>query len=353
MASYSVSKTRNGWRLLQKIYNLGKPATIQIPLTAYKELGINGKWTREEAKVFVSRLNKQNTIVKTRAEEVIRVASRFKRIEEADDAFLPEIIVEKFVIFLEDENFGNPKYFPKVISRWKCAQRLIMDLKIKPTEYYAKKRLIYKFFIKDCRSLDHTKKVIRILNMWGRFSSGQFDPVPVPTGVERAAIVNAYKQSETHRAPSEPITPEALEAHRKELTQENYNWIFVSVWLGLRPHEIDVRNTEEFVQDGTPCVCVFQSKLITLEDEDKWKIIPCIYPEQRQALLLWNNVKRPGPKKIPAVFGKKVNLYGGRKGFDLLMKDRGHSQYHVSIWLGHQSISTTFTDYRNKRVAEF
>jgi integrase len=44
-----------------------------------------------------------------------------------------------------------------------------------------------------------------------------------------------------------------------------------------------------------------------------------------------------------------ITLYGGRKGFIELMKRYGQTFEHISAWLGHASVTTTYQAYYNRQ----
>jgi hypothetical protein len=103
--------------------------------------------------------------------------------------------------------------------------------------------------------------------------------VPPPRGHERQRIVDAFYEKERRcRKASKPITPELLQSTHGKLNQKNLNWIFLTVWLGLRPKEVDgLKNTDlwraETLFNGKKVIWVYQTKIIALPPEDRWKPI--------------------------------------------------------------------------------
>ena len=140
------------------------------------------------------------------------------------------------------------------------------------------------------------------------------------------------------------------------MNRPNLNWLILSVWFGLRPKEIDnLRDRKlwsvETLPNGRKILWVFQTKIIALPEEDRWKPIPIIYEEQKFALEILKsmNFKRPLVKTIRAHCGNGVDLYGGRKGFSDLMLSRKQSIENISIWMGHSSLDRTWRSYKSRR----
>ena len=106
------------------------------------------------------------------------------------------------------------------------------------------------------------------------------------------------------------------------MNQANFNWLFLSVWPGLRPQEIDNLHEIQLWRVETPIVgrkvfWIYQTKIIALPPEDRWK-------PMRQ------------------YFSKDIDLYGGRKGFTDLMLSRGNTIENISIWMGHSTLDRTW-----------
>lgn len=141
---------------------------------------------------------------------------------------------------------------------------------------------------------------------------------------------------------------------------EQFNWLFISVWLGLRPLEIDnLKDSKmwevEELPTGTQVLWVFQTKLVALPPIDRWKPIPLIYDEQKFALKMIESksFERPLMKTVRRYFGRGISLYGGRKGFTDLMLEKGNSLESISQWMGHSTISRTWRTYKDRRGVKF
>ncbi len=129
-----------------------------------------------------------------------------------------------------------------------------------------------------------------------------------------------------------------------------------SFLFGLRPQEIDnLHDTSlwklEIPVQGRKVLWVFQTKLVALPPEDRWKPIPLLYDEQEFAfrIIESKSFKRPLVKSLRQYFGRGIDLYGGRKGFTDLMLSKGHFLENISIWMGHSTLERTWKSYKNKR----
>ena len=137
-------------------------------------------------------------------------------------------------------------------------------------------------------------------------------------------------------------------------------WIYLSVWLGLRPKEVDQLLREamsriETLPCGTQAVWVYQTKLTSIPHDRRWKPIPLIFKEQKciARLITKREFERPLGKTIKRYFGERTTLYGGRKGFTDLMLGRGQRLEDISQWLGHRSIERTWRNYKDQRILHF
>lgn len=62
--------------------------------------------------------------------------------------------------------------------------------------------------------------------------------MPKPRGYDRRRLLEAYHDSNNGKT-SDPINPKQLEEVKENFSLEQYNWIYLTVWLGLRPLEAD------------------------------------------------------------------------------------------------------------------
>ena len=198
-------------------------------------------------------------------------------------------------------------------------------------------------------------------NLWGFFISRKlarpFLPIPRPNGYERQRLIDAYYSKEKNsRRPSQPLTPDLLQQALPRINNLNFNWLYLSVWLGLRPQEVDNLHQPEMwfteiLPNGRIVLWVYQTKIIALPPADRWKPIPILFDEQRFTLRIIESRKfrRPTTRTVHKYFGANIDLYGGRKGFSDLMLSKGHSLENISIWMGHSTLDRTWRSYKNKK----
>ncbi len=141
--------------------------------------------------------------------------------------------------------------------------------------------------------------------------------------MEKSFLLDAYFQKQgRHVCESDSITPKQLEDAKGKLNEQNYNWMYLSVWLGLRPLEIDqLRNQNYYrlqkVGENSALLWVYQTKLVSVPPRYKWKLIPLIFEGQVEAIKIIERgyFKRPLNKTVRLHFGVHTTLNGGRKGF--------------------------------------
>lgn len=124
------------------------------------------------------------------------------------------------------------------------------------------------------------------------------------------------------RKASAPLTPKTLMKKKGMINQYNFNWLLISVWLGLRPKEVDNLHQKRFwkvesLGSGLVILWVYQTKSVALPPEDRWKSIPLLLQDQVTILqiLKSSNSRRPLMKTIRRHLGDDINRYGGRKRF--------------------------------------
>ena len=361
--TYSVSASNSykcGWRLRHKRWVDNKPKTFVVPVQAWLALGFEQTMSIEAAKARASHLN---AIKSAEIESARNAANRVIRLETSTSVYLPEYLVEQFSSLLMGRRHSGITHKKKMKSHWKKAQQLIIELQIMPEAYGANSERIYDWFVDKEISLEYASKLIGLLNRWGELcckaNSTFFEKIRMPTGRDRSAIGDAYAEADTFQGESDALTPTMLINSRAKFKDEQFKWLFISVWFGLRPQEIDALKTsdnkkwkvETDAASGAKVLWIYQPKLVAIEKEKRWKPIPIMYPEQESALqfALSGVIKAPSYKKIHDVFGERMRLYGGRKNFLDMMLDKGQELVNISMWLGHQGIERSYTKYRNKR----
>lgn len=355
------------WSLYYQFYKDKKRVSELVQKLAYPEFGFRLDMTLEEARKRAKQLNAERKIEK---DKIRNSAERVVEIKILNKTLFPPEQVEAFVELLDEENFGSDIHLSKIRSHFNFIQRLCVDLKLSsPAVYRNESKKIYKYFLKKKISVNYAKRLISILNRWGKFVSknnGSFyEEVLVPKGRERSAIAEAQRTKEGVntelgvRTESAPLTPENLEKNKQNLSLDNYNWLYLSVWLGLRPEEVDSLKDPSNFQlkkiDGVLVLRVYQSKLMSIPEDQRWKNIPLIFTEQQKCVSIINEglFKRPLTKTLRKYLGEGVTLYGGRKNFVDLCLDRGQDFVDIAAWMGHKDTSITFKVYKNRETVRF
>ncbi|MCK6595083.1 MAG: hypothetical protein L6Q37_03275 [Bdellovibrionaceae bacterium] len=331
----------------------------------WRSLGFHNLMTIEEARVRVRQLNAQRHL----KEQEKRIQQR--KLEEEQyarriDSVLPiEFIAEfeqRFLRIRDSETTKRLRKKSRAFVIWKAAQKLIYEMQIDPSDWLYSAHEIYDYFYRRKLSLRYSLAILKFVNLWGFFISKKlarpFHPIPVPRGYERQRLLDSFYEKDRTKisVPSKEITPEQLDDVRMTMNQLNFNWVYISVWFGLRPQEVDnLHNPSlwriETLATGRKILWAFQTKIIALPPEDRWKPIPIIFEQQEFALRIIESeaFKRPLTKTIRKHFGQGTTLYGGRKGFTDLMLSKGQALENISIWMGHSTMARTWRSYKRRR----
>ncbi len=192
----------------------------------------------------------------------------------------------------------------------------------------------------------------------------------------RIAINDAHLTKEVAvRKRAVPITRPDLENMYSLIDKSNeeemgfYRWVRASWLFGLRPSELDrfilgEQDEDRIVfDDGVKCLQVKQTKTVNKNGVRlTYKKIPVLRKEQEEALaeILNFPATRPEPEWMDKHLrikskkykpeGHKFDCYSGRKGFIDLMLSPDYNQKleNISVYLGHTSITTSFTHYKDK-----
>ncbi len=347
-----TAKRKNGLRSW-RVFHVDKTKQRTVKTSEYSQLGLSTNLNYEQAKAVLRSLNKDSHHKRIeRAKNVAQV-----RVQETENAvllYLPKAFTTEF----EQESFGDGEN-STAARYWEASKRCIADLKMGIEVICKNPKLVYRYCQKKQYSLSYTKKIIFTLNLYGKWWSAKVDKaylaIPSPRGVEQERISDTYLDSGKQTKESAPLTPENLTSKKNVLSAEHYNWLFISVWLGLRPHEIDeLKKKQTWAMeetDGMKVLLVYQSKLSGIPRDKRWKYIPLFFKEQLKALEIINSgeFKRPLVKTVRLHLGQGVTCYGGRKGFVDLMLKKGRKFTEVSVWLGHQTLDQTFKAYKDKK----
>lgn len=362
----SKEKTcKTGWRLMREFWEDGKRRQRSIPKSAWHALGFLPTMSLEEARLRAKTINAQNSILRREAMAKARIAERIERDALAHTAFIPKNLNEQFKNWLQENVTGSEKHLEKILIQWNRVKKIIITLELIPSDYAHNKKKIYRYFISQEYSLDYTKKLLRLLNLYGRFVArltGQyFEPIEAPKGHDREMINDAYTESSSYYGPSDPITPEILKSVKDKIPEKSWNWLFISLWFGLRPSELEMCLSDPRrwrVEKGEKDILwVYQNKLTSKPKHLRWKPIPILFPEQTQALKILREGDAAKPlaktmRKYLSDYGH-LTTYCGRKGFTDLMLARKQKLEDIAHWLGHSSIEMTWTVYKDKRKVSY
>jgi len=365
--SLKTKKSDPKWKVQLRSYKqediekYGKPGqkskTVErdLPKHEWERYGFMFNMSLEEAKEKAKQWNAQKKLDDERKARFAR-EERLKEEALLESAFLPSLLVTKFEEkLLDDSDFSAKEEFlrSKQMSHWRTCKKLITAIEIEIEDWEDKAKHFYKYFIKNNWSLSYSEKLIMMLNRWGKFCSKQqrayFSEIPFPRGRNKEKIVDNHYESTDTTKESAPLKLSDLEKAKENLKEDQYNWMYVSLWFGLRPSEIDSlidgegKTWKLGTQDGVKVFKVYQSKLTGIAKEKRWKLIPCIFNEQLEALKFVKSQKldRPLVKTIKRHVGEKYTTYAGRKGFETLLHKRSIPYEAISSYLGHASVDRT------------
>jgi integrase len=216
--------------------------------------------------------------------------------------------------------------------------------------------------VKHQISISYVEKLTKVINAWGEFYSEEtltyFKKLPYPQGLILEQI-NANAKATGEGA--YPMNREILRKLKK-LPEAKFNYLHACFYFGLRPSELDkmIKDKKQYQiskENGVPVLSVNQSKLTSLAESKRWKLIPAILPEQLEALenLRAGNLSKPLMRSLKKVAPEidNLGLYSGRKGFTDLMLGHGQSLEDISMWMGHKSLDRTWKHYKNKKKINF
>lgn len=342
---YYAEKSGKTWRLTYR-HGKDKPRNVSKNSDEAIKAGFRPNMTLDEAKLRAHQLQAESW-VELKAKKAAQAKAVLERYAKLRSAFLTDEDALQFEReYLEEYKIRR--------AHWNTVQRIVVDIGIHPSQWHKQKSRVYEQFkLKRC-SANYAKKILRYLNLWGYFlcekQGKAWMKVPGLPGTWKNKL-------EQHRRPggaSLPLTPAMLEDVKAQLLEEHYNWLYVSVWFGLRPQEVDqlekpsklwyieTHNELGFV------LHVFQRKL-----EERgvpldlcWKAIPTIFPEQITAIQIIQTGKLKHPigkngKFMSRTFGKGYSHYAGRNNFSGMLRAAGRTPQERKHWMGHLSIVTT------------
>lgn len=322
-------------RVVWEWYEDGRRKSKDLPQERWRELGLRPGMDYGQAKKTVSAINHDE---KQRRWDEKREAIR-RRLEKEDREVvlvLPQDLCDQFDEELEDES--DPK---QAKIRWRAAKRLVKSAQLPPPgQWHRRRKRIYRGCAQMAWGLDYVKKVLEVMNkfgeLWADATGEAYRKVPGPRGADRAAIEDAWIQRNPKDKASEGLTLDDLKTLKGALKEKQFNWVYVSFWLALRPGEVDLQRFQK-IPGG---VQIYQPKV------RQWKELPFEFEEQKEAVDLWQEgVERPLAKTLSNALKKNCKLYAGRKGFPVYAWEQGKDFVEVASWMGHASIERTYRDY--------
>lgn len=349
---FRVVPTKRGFRVLLETYREGVRDVRTVPRDAWAQHGFYEAMTVDEARARMRALNADAHELRHHER---RESIRQRLDNEARALELSVPLAEEYRRTLTTKK--HRAYFSVCL-------RLLTELRVSPEDYHVRKEDVWRWFLGKEFSVDYVQKLTRTLNAYGTFWAWRykrfFIALPYPKGHwrEKIADKNSEAGGRGNKA-SAALTPELLESKRSVLRPEHYNYLYLTVWFGLRPNEADALKISKMFRlekmHGVTVLAVYQSKLTSVPRDQRWKFIPAFRREQAEGLdiIAGGNFRRPLAKTINCVFGHEYSLYAGRKGFTDLMLSFGQSLEDVSQWMGHASIERTWRSYKNKKVVRW
>lgn len=349
------------WDLAVDQWKGGEYKRLFPPRHEYQQYGLDPSDSVEVAREkikFIQARDRAEKLLQKRA----RIDQRLKEEDTIESAWLPLQVWRDFEQALLDRYLWT-EIPPKTQSHLRALRRMVREIDADPSQWPKRAAAIYRWFLTNKLSLSYVEKLIPLLNFYGYLYcealKKPFIQVPAPRGKIASEIdkVNRAARGGKQDA-AEPLTRSGLES--LDLKDPQNRWMRVTFWFGLRPEEADTLQKPQGKEtwktsadeDGTPVLHVYQSKLVGVEPDRRWKRIPAIAPEQRALLIEVVNrrpLRRPLCKTLQKQLGEGYGLYSGRKGFEQMMRaDYGQDPINISRWLGHQNINMTRAHYEAK-----
>lgn len=359
---FYIRKLKHGFAVYYETHELNSKSQIKIEKHQWIEFGFKPDMSIEHAKSRCTQLNKERNAVKKRLRAEQRAVGKVL----VANVYFPKNLAEQFIVYLTDNNLGSDTHLAKVLTHFTFVQNMITELGLLPNNYADNSKKIYKYLIQRRVSVDYANKLVAMLNRYGvwfsKTTQSYYQPVPKPRGNERYRIEEAQETKigvnsrRGVRMASEALTPELLEASGLQLKDRKlYNWLMISLWFGLRPNEIQTDNYKVLSDiSGVKVLCILMTKVLG-KKERRTKNIPILFDQQKKALgyLTSGEYKFPSAITVRKYLGDGYTTYAGRKGFADLMLSLDQKFEHITIWLGHKDISTTFKSYKRKDIVQF
>lgn len=338
--TFKIDKNRNTWTL--RHYVGGKWPAVR---KGEYPPGLDASWPLDKAREYVKHLRALD--VEGKRQRILE-EGRVKRSKQ--HAYLPGDVVEAFVKSRIEPQIDKAG---KLLALWGRVQALVVGVGIEAPDWYLDYLVVHAWVVKQGWTADYSNRVLSLANKWGylycRKRATSFLPVPKLAG---KYLVTARENIEGRERKSKPLDKLDLRRLKSNLSPEQYRWVEVCFWFGLRPEECDqvAQYDGQKLSLSDSVMHIYQPKLRAIPKRDRWKHIPAWLPEQTAlltALLNKASLTRPPRYQVRKCFPEGVTLYGCRHGFTSYMQQRGQPMQTISAWLGHRSIVTTERYYKD------
>lgn len=341
---YYVQKSGKTWELK---FKKGKTESRHVPKTSQEArlAGFHPNMNLDEAKEQAKRDQARSwrELNAKRAAHLRAIVDTSKKLR---CEWLSDLDVEAFETKLDGYKIRT--------SHWRTMQKVIVGVALHPKDWHDNQSQLLRQFIKQRCSYNYVRKLMRYLHFWGHFYCNRHGGSYLKFRVS----VTWRQGLEEHRRgwgrQSKPLSAKLLDSKKAAMIEEHYNWLFLSVWFGLRPREVDNLTVPDadlwrVEQDSEGYVLhVFQEKLYErgTPKDDCWKAIPCVFQEQERGMqiLLSGKLRRPvgeGGKFMSETFGQGYSHYAGRNNFSGMLREAGYDLEARKHWMGHLSVKTT------------
>jgi hypothetical protein len=145
MSFYVRKSGKSGWIVTNQTYKAGKRSQKSDPPEAYASLGIRKSMTLDEVKARVAQINKEKRLEK---KKVVAAVGNLKEMEIIESVYLPKDRAEGFRDWLIENHGIKGRSRKKILSHWRCVQRLIKATQLLPEQYHSNKKKILNHLIK-------------------------------------------------------------------------------------------------------------------------------------------------------------------------------------------------------------
>ncbi len=340
---YRVEKRNTNWRLIHRLDHGKSGMEIRViskKSPEFESLGLSRYMTFEQAKKFIQS-HKATTVHTIQRQMPIEISSDW----------LPTDIVNEFETFILPQKSLKPLH-------WHTAKKLISTIKTPPWEWCWLPEVLSNQLVELGYSWDYSQRIWSALNSYGAFYCNRtkhvWSSLPRITTQVKNRIEGAYEDKKGDKHVTYPFSIEMLPKAKESLLEDEYNWLRIALFFGLRVEEmkqLTTSNKNWFISTDKRfkfVLNVYQGKLKSrgIMKRWLWKAIPAIQPEQIELLSVLKSFKfkEPSLKKLKKHIHPKLTRRSCRRGFSPWLTSKGFSKNIISIWLGHIRPETYMQD---------